>query len=724
MTSKSLSSENKKHTGISMGALIRQGLRGHMALLLLGLVVMLFNYPVNLAMRLTETSRNFTGLEVVHEAASAAAVEQEALSTIGGADGPTSIFVAEKQVETLAGRLTEEANQVLLGNATLIPLIVGVAALLCAFSMFRWTYSRRQTDFYQALPVSRGKRFLASYLGGFLIMLICYAAGLLGALLTAAVFQVQDLMLVQAVLVNAGYLLQFLLIYTVTIIAILLCGNLAVGVMSAAWILGVGPVLYGLIYALKTASFDTLYDPAGKEDLLQYLSPVKYLVEYTYYPNMLGRQSDLSPGAFARLYGETAPHTVNILLLSAALTVLTFGIAFWLFRKRASEGAGNALAFPKVAMPIRILTTVAAAVYLSLFGFSMESLPWIIFLALAGALIVHGLMEGIFHLDVKAVLAHKLELLICMLLSVGLACIFWFDLPGINSWLPKQQEVASVSIYAPGYTQDSTEAVSQAESYYGRYGTEDYDPEGVYEARYYQTNSLAPRMALTEPAAVEAALKLGEEGVRQNNQNSRGERLDYDSREYVRVIYRMKDGRVNDRDFYVSKDTLRELIPELFAMEEYKEAAYPILTVPEEAAGSFGFAPARNVEVEDLPGWEVQDDMYYIYYMGEERQAYGPAGDREEFSRKLLKALQEDIREMNYQELKEYFDEQQARDERTGEDIPAADRSCLVYVTKEELTSRSLIPEERYGYDYVDTYPILDSFDHVKEVLAEYGLSL
>ena len=127
MTSKSLSSENKNQKSSALGALILQNLRSHMALLLLGLVVMLFNYPVNLGMRLTEARQEYmvNGYLPEAEAAEMTAVSAEAV--IGGADGPTSIFI------------THPDSAVLDAFFTLLPL----AAVVVGIWGFRYFSSRR-----------------------------------------------------------------------------------------------------------------------------------------------------------------------------------------------------------------------------------------------------------------------------------------------------------------------------------------------------------------------------------------------------------------------------------------------------------------------------------------------------------------------------------------------------------------------------------------------------
>lgn len=722
MTSKSLSSENKNQKSSALGALILQNLRSHMALLLLGLVVMLFNYPVNLGMRLTEARQEYMVNGYLPEAEAAEMTAVSAETVIGGADGPTSIFVAEKAVKTLPEAMREITNGVLLGPNTLIPLIVGVAAILCAFSMFRYLYSKRQTDFYQALPVSRGKRFWGNYLSGLLIMALCYGAGLLGALLVSAAFGVSHLMWAEIAASNAGYLLMFLLIYTAAGTGILLCGNLAVGVLAVGWLFSAGPVLYTLISALKTVSFDTIYDTMGMEQKLLYLSPVKYLTEYTYLPQALAERAGYSFRELSQFQDVLLPHVTRTLLGTAAITVILLALNCWLFAKRPSESAGNALAFSRIGGPVRFITTVAAALYLALFGFSMESLPWVILLLLIGALIMHGVMESIFHLDIKAILRHKGELIACIAVSLLGACLFWFDLLGTNSFLPERQEVSSVSVYAPGYVQDSTDAVLQAENYYGKAGTPEFDPEGYYDAHYYLTNSLNKRMELSSPEAVEAALQLGENGILHNNQHRRGPQYSYEGQDYVRVIYRLSGGEENDRNFYVDAALLQELMPELFAAPGYKEAVYPVLDLSKEEAGAFGLAAAKDMNETDeeaLRKLSPMSALSYQYYGGSERQVYDLTGQDAGQSEKLLSALQADLRAMDYETFAAYCEALESP-MFSGEKNPY---SYLIYVPLEEVLAKDGL--ELMDYTYTDSYPILECFTHVREVLEEsYGITL
>lgn len=263
--------ERKASAGISFRQLVSQSIRGNLWLVLLALLTMLFNYPVNLAMQLTSLQQEFeqqgytiTTTMLGAESSMVGVAAAGSSSVIGGADGPTSIVIAEKTTQ-YGEALSDLTNRVLIGSSSMITVIVVVAAALCAFAMFHYLYSRPQVDFYHSLPVSRTKRFCAHYLGGALIMAGSQLIGLLGAGVVALVFRVPELMLGPVVWVNASFFLLFLLIYTATIGALLMTGNLAVGALATVWLWSIGPAAAGVIYTLKSMHFDTLYDAAGAE---------------------------------------------------------------------------------------------------------------------------------------------------------------------------------------------------------------------------------------------------------------------------------------------------------------------------------------------------------------------------------------------------------------------------------------------------------------------------
>lgn len=776
--------ERKASAGISFRQLVSQSIRGNLWLVLLALLTMLFNYPVNLAVQLTSLQQEFeqqgytvtttmmgaeSGQAASVGAAATITMTSDMSSVIGGADGPTSIFIAGKTTQ-YGESLSDLTNRVLIGSSSMITVIVVVAAALCAFAMFHYLYSRPQVDFYHSLPVSRTKRFCAHYLGGALIMAGSHLVGLLGVGVVALVFRVPELMLGPAVWVNASFFLLFLLIYTATIGALLMAGNLAVGALATVWLWSIGPAAAGVIYTLKSVHFDTLYDPAGAEQRLQYFSPVKYLFEYASYAFRLAEAGNTPAAQDAKRVAALAPHAAKVLMFAAALTALGFVVVMFLYRRRASERAGNAVAFHGVKAPVRILTTVLAALTLSLFGTALNSTAWTVFFTVVTAIIVHAVMEVIIQLDIKKLLAHKGELLFSIVLSVLIVGAFQFDVFGYNKYIPAASEIESAAVYTSYLgNQDEQDAVVCAEQEYGSVADGTFDENALLETRYYgylSSNSVISRMQLTGTAEIETVRKLAELGLEDRQITGGNPYVTYLSdegaqRQYIRIRYQLKNGRTEDRNYYLPEKELTEELQSLFMEPDYKEAAYPILKLAPKEAGTFGLKLSRTAleqtdekalsELSELPA--TLSNQYY--YSDGEDHVLDLRGLSADIGEQLLSALQKDLENMKLSdcdpnwtaelngdtEAKTYsyliyvpLEEQLAAEHRAQTAAGAAfasesasgsaSESAPTSASAEQSGETTRTGREYVDYWYFDVYPIYESFVNVREVLAAYGVEV
>ena len=140
MTSKKLSLESdmkKTETagkGIGLSGLIGENLRRNIWLLLLGMVVMLFAYPVNMGMQ---------------------------MSYYSGRIAQSSLVGNSERVISYTKEMAESANRVLTGEYSFLFIIVFVAAVLCALGLFGWVFNKNKVDFYNSQPITRKKRFLS-----------------------------------------------------------------------------------------------------------------------------------------------------------------------------------------------------------------------------------------------------------------------------------------------------------------------------------------------------------------------------------------------------------------------------------------------------------------------------------------------------------------------------------------------------------------------------------
>ena len=136
----------------------------------------------------------------------------------------------------------------------------------------------------------------------------------------------------------------------------------------------------------------------------------------------------------------------NIFLLIAMILVCT-AIAYILYQKRPSEGAGNAAAFERAKPVLKLLIAVPGGLGFGLFFRQVgNSGGWLLFGLLCGTVLLCCGIEAIFQADIRAGIKKKKELAAGIGIVFIICMAFRFDWFGYNRYLPKKENLASVSI--------------------------------------------------------------------------------------------------------------------------------------------------------------------------------------------------------------------------------------------------------------------------------------
>ncbi|MEG1501034.1 MAG: hypothetical protein RR396_03680, partial [Clostridiales bacterium] len=107
-----------------------------------------------------------------------------------------------------------------------IIMIFIITAIISACTVFKYLHNRKQVDFYHSLPLKREKLFISNFIGGLLLIIVPYLLNILLSLITIAGFgyfdQLHFMPMIQSI---AVHLLFFLSIYSFTVLAAMLTGN-------------------------------------------------------------------------------------------------------------------------------------------------------------------------------------------------------------------------------------------------------------------------------------------------------------------------------------------------------------------------------------------------------------------------------------------------------------------------------------------------------------------
>ena len=440
----------------------------------------------------------------------------------------------------------------------LVITILLVLAVVWAVSGFRYLHNSKQVDFYHSIPVKRHQLFLASYLNGILVLGIVYfviqvlSAGLI--LNTGLGGQTLGSVWWKIFLLNMVY---YSMIYTTTVIAMMMTGNIVVSLLGTGVFLGYGPAVIVLIEGYRQMWFLTLFETSAQE--AEWIRKICYSSPFTNYMFSL---EDFSSKPFA-------PKIIGAIAVTVVLAI----IAYSLYKVRPSEAAGKAMAFKKTETPIKILITIPVAVVFGMFFYSLRSTVfWAVFGTICGSVLTCCLMEIIYHFDFRKLFNNRIHLVGCMAASVLLMLAGVYDWYGFDSWMPNAANIKSASVSLK-YSDDwVTYGEANLETdYLGRKGY-----SWIYKN---QTDYQFEHMELTD---IYTVMELAKKGVLENQefrQKSRGNQLfgyTYGNR-YI-VQYHLNNGKTITRQYYISQDEkMEELEAAIHDNKEYKKGTYPIL---------------------------------------------------------------------------------------------------------------------------------------------------
>lgn len=454
------------------------------------------------------------------------------------------------------------------GNAMIIIAVV-IIAIFTAFNGFSYLYSKSKVDLFHSVPVKRDVLFVAEYVAGVITYIIPYVFFMI---LAIAVGGVNGLLSARgigsAMIMLFLSLLGFLGIYNIAIIAIILTGNLGVGLLGTAVMMIYGPVLNLVMTAYKSY-FLTYSNYSESEILATYGSPVTAYVNLT--------------DGMGSFLGNRNLSAVNIILY-ILFVVISFAVGMVLFRIRQSEAAGKSMAFKKTMPVISILLLIVASLVggitfenISKIGYRI-SYGWFAFGFLAALIIGHFIIQAIYYQDFKSLNKNLINILISGAISGVIAVTFMFDLAGYDKYQPKDEAYESAAIVSYAMQQD-------IEYFDFDMQTNEYGDRNVSVdlMNYRLKNIKITDKELVRDITTKAIsdTKIFREQSVDIDTLSEKEREGYyrEQNKYASVIvkYNMKNGGEKYRAYMLNLADNMDLYNRLYTNEDYKKVACPMM---------------------------------------------------------------------------------------------------------------------------------------------------
>jgi len=449
-----------------------------------------------------------------------------------------------------------------------------VGASLCGIFCFSYLYNKKKVDFYHSIPVRREKLFLVSYLNGLLIYVVPYLISIAICLLLGMGYFSIDSIVLKTVFQEFGVqLLYYLLIYHAAILTTILAGNMFGCLFLNGLVQSYAFAVFIIFQSFAESCFQTYYNAADPIDKISGFSPV-----FAFVNTIIRLAGNDDFYQFQLRKGEVS--TNLFLMQSAVAAILLLGAALWLFRIRAGEMAGKAIAFPKLQPIIRILVVIPSAITIGWIFASItvrNMMGWMIFGILFGAILVHGIIEVLYQADIRGIFSHKLQLAgsIVVAIIITLTASNHIDWIGYDTYLPKQEKIESAAISINGITnnipynwvsEDSNGDIQSHSISARTYQLEEMELTGDLLPYVYQLMSIG-----VEQEKANKSKAISYTDFRGNEYLTSDEISDL-VQLYIKI--RLKGGKEVTRTYSVSMKQVFDLLSLLFDSQELKETIY------------------------------------------------------------------------------------------------------------------------------------------------------
>lgn len=430
------------------------------------------------------------------------------------------VIMAMKDCET-----NNEIVKLVAPNMPVAGVIVALAAGSAAAS-FCYLHSRKQMDFYGSLPVKRTVLFRSAVQNSILTFLAALVVEEAVELCAAAGYKVFASSIAAATSSAFWYFMVFVTTYLTMTLAMIMTGNIIVGMLGFGVFASYFPLVLYMLYPLYAGTFFTTYTENATgicSAVMKHLSPVYVALADTWYARV-----------------ERKVELMQLLILAVWIIAL-YILCKVLYNRRPAESAGRAMAFPKANTVIKLLLTIPASLYVGIMFYELGGNAgfWLVFGVIFGALIVHAVIECIYEFDIRAIFHHKQHLAVALFASLFITLIFSKDLFGYDRYVPKASAVESVDVRPS-------------------------DISGIGICGKTGEGLTGKEKNL--------ALKLISEVVKDNDKKEASDKI------YIDVKYCMKNGSNKLRAYSIQSKKAKEIFDKLYATRAFKSNIYNIYT--------------------------------------------------------------------------------------------------------------------------------------------------
>ena len=240
------------------------------------------------------------------------------------------------------------------------------------------------------------------------------------------------------------------------------------------------------------------------------------------------------------------------------------------------------MVYPWVSTVVRFMVVVPGGLAVGWIFYSLTTgkirILWWAFGMILGTVVMHGLLETIYQMSFQGFFAKKLQLVIAGAFVAACALIYQKDLLHFESYIPKQEDIASVNLNMMSFDQDYYENVQKTKD--GDYKITDAN------------NWAEPAMAFTGKNGIGDQTYRALQDIVAGNPKS--EAIDGDYTYYSSIKYTLKSGREIYRKYWIKTETLNSLVKGLYEEENLKEQKFGFLELDQKYLKNIGLNDASG----------------------------------------------------------------------------------------------------------------------------------
>lgn len=534
-------------------------------------------------------------------------------------------------------------------RSSLVQVIVAGCGALAALSVFFYFYSQEKTDFYHSLPMRREGLFMAQFLSGFSLFLIPYVLNLLLTLAIGLVYGAVNQTALSILAIHTLLaVIYFLAIYGAAVLAILLTGNLFTGTLGFMTLMFYGPILYMTFTRLNSRFFETIVQEMDY-DFGIFLSPLT-----------------------AYISGGTVDWTWKSLciyfLYGVVLALVVILADILVYRIRPSESFHKAIAFKKLEPVIKICGILPLSLLCALYfsGYMYNQFFWMVIGGVVLTLIFSMIFDFLCNMDIRMALKPKVSTGVILAALILILGGYRTDITGVDTFLPDEEKVASMSLYLPSVS-----------------GQFQYPESSGIDNPTYTTFSL--NKWVEDFQEIYALAEKSVEYVRNHEayasdvQSLRENGDPEQTMVMIYIGYHMKSGQDVYRMYYIPEtEELVENIGRIYDTWEYREKILPTSYIDTE-------------KIENI----------YTYSFTESGKALTLSDENKE---RLMKTYQEELENMTF--------DQSRREKQVG-------WLELQEKAEPEISAMGYSVNSTYTYSY--NLPVYESFEKTRAMLEKLG---